>query len=66
MKSSEPNIINPQISGTNDLNAENHEIKDAFKKKSIWRDIVPTRGGGGKNKYVKCPNLRYLLLGNLF
>ena len=25
------------------------------KKKSIWRDIVPTRGGGGKNKLQNVP-----------
>ena len=28
------------------------------KKNSIWRDIVPTRGGGGK-KPLKCPYLKY-------
>ena len=27
-------------------------LRDAFqKKKSIWRDIVPTRGGGGKKTF---------------
>ena len=31
-------------------------LRDAFqKKKSIWRDIVPTRGGGGKNKLQNVP-----------
>ena len=25
------------------------------KKKSVWRDIVPTRGGGGKNKLQNVP-----------
>ena len=31
-------------------------LKDAFqKKKSIWRDIVLTRGGGGKNKLQNVP-----------
>ena len=36
------------------------------KKKFIWRDIVPTRGGGGKEKKVKCPNLKYLFTRELF
>ena len=31
-------------------------VRDAFqKKKSVWRDIVPTRGGGGKNKLQNVP-----------
>ena len=39
--------------------------KDIFgmpsKKKSIWRDIVQTRGGGqGVNKTLTCPYLKYL------
>ena len=33
-----------------------YHLRDAFqKKKSIWRDIVPTRGGGGKNKLQNVP-----------
>ena len=27
------------------------------KKKSIWRDIVPTRGGGGKLRLGPCPSI---------
>ena len=31
-------------------------IRDAFQKKnSIWRDIVPTRGGGGKKNLWNVP-----------
>ena len=31
-------------------------LRDAFqKKKSVWRDIVPIRGGGGKNKLQNIP-----------
>ena len=41
MKSSEPNIINPQI------NTENHEIKDAFKKKVHMEGHCPNQGGRG-------------------
>ena len=42
------------------------KLRDAFKKKkSIWGDIVPTRGGGVKND-VKCPNFKYLFTRELF
>ena len=36
------------------------------KKKSIWRDIVPTRGGGDKNKLQNVPTKNTFLLGNFF
>ena len=42
-------------------------LRDAFKKKnSIWRDIVPTRGGGGKKKPLKCPYLKFHFTRELF
>ena len=25
-------------------------VRDAFKKKVVWRTIAPTRGGGGKKR----------------
>ena len=36
------------------------------KKNSVWRDIVPTRGGGGKKNHLKCPYLKYHFTRELF
>ena len=40
-------------------------VRDAFKKKVVWRTIAPTRGGGGK-KRCQMSQLKMPLLGNFF